>query len=48
MTSEIGLECRETNMILKLDQYTGNRGVHCNSKRKVNWLSEELTTKKKD
>ncbi len=28
MTVKMGLECREVNMILKLDQYAGNRGVH--------------------
>ncbi len=41
MTSKIGLECRENNIILKLDQYTGDRGVQCNDKRNVKWLLEE-------
>ncbi len=32
MTGEIGLECREINMILKLNQNVSNRKVHCHEK----------------
>ncbi len=46
MTGEIGLECRKINMILKLDQYTGNKRLHCYDKSNVKWLLEELPTKK--
>ncbi len=35
MKWEIGFERREINMKLKLDQYTGNRRVHCNDKSNV-------------
>ncbi len=47
MTGEMGLECGEINMILKLDQYTGNRGVRCYDRTNVKRLLEELTTKKR-
>ncbi len=46
MIGEIGLKCREINMILKLDQCTGNKGIHCNDKSNVKWLLEELATRK--
>ncbi len=46
MIGKICFECREINMILKLDQYKGDKGVHCNDKSNVKWLLEELATRK--
>ncbi len=48
MIGEIGFECREINMILKLDQYTGNGVVHCNDKSNLKCLLEEVSHRIKD